>query len=50
MLENLNSKKLGYDFKGNPGILNGILSLLVIKKVQIIGLLLYKLATAFEFL
>jgi hypothetical protein len=23
MLENLNSKKLGYDFKGNPGILNG---------------------------
>lgn len=23
MLENLNSKNLGYDFKGNPGILNG---------------------------
>jgi hypothetical protein len=23
MLENLNSKDLGYDFKGNPGILNG---------------------------
>jgi hypothetical protein len=23
MLENLNTKNLGYDFKGNPGILNG---------------------------
>jgi hypothetical protein len=23
MLENLNSKNLGYNFKGNPGILNG---------------------------
>jgi hypothetical protein len=47
-MENLNSKKLGYDFKIR--ILNGILSS-VIKKVQrLSGLLLYKLATAFEFL